>query len=204
MRIPVAAALRCSDGPYGRVSHVIVEPATMRLTHLAAVEPGLWPVERLIPVGLIAQSMPSAIVLSCTREALERMIARAELGYGKNARPCLADDGAPDLRWSLGFPQETALAVPREVVPPGELAVHKYTRVLASDGPVGQVDELLTEPGSGTLTHVVLREGHLWGRLEVTVPAAEIARFGADAVRLRLTKRAIAALPAVPVRSWWH
>ena len=81
------------------------------------------------------------------------------------------------------------------------MTLHRYSRVLASDGPVGYVDELLVDSGSGAMTHLVLRERHAWNRLEVTVPATEIAGFEADAVRLRLTKQAIATLPAEPGRS---
>ena len=114
MRVPVSAALHCSDGPYGHVSHVLVEPEARRLTHLAAVEPGLWPVERLIPVALIARSTPSSIILNCTREALESMIALAEWGPAQNGRPRRAGSDDSDLRWSLMFPEETSLTVPRE------------------------------------------------------------------------------------------
>ena len=53
--------------------------------------------------------------------------------------PC--DDEA-DMRWSLEFPAETALTVPREIVPPGAVAVHRYTRVQVSDGLAGQVERV--------------------------------------------------------------
>jgi hypothetical protein len=197
MRIPVTAALHCSDGPYGSVTHLIVAPATRRLTHLAVIEPGLWPVERLIPTALIGDSMPRAIVLRCTRAELERLIAHSELGHSRCAHAACALDDEADMRWSLEFPAETALTVPREIVPPGAVAVHRYTRVQVSDGLAGQVDAFLTTPRSGAISHLVLREGYLRGRREITIPVLAIVGFDEDTIRLSLNKQDIAALPAM-------
>jgi hypothetical protein len=196
MYVPVSAALHCSDAPYGHVSHLLVDLAGMRLTHVATVEPGVWPVERLIPVALVDSSTPRAIVLTCTREALERMIARAEL----DARSGQGDYGSSslhDLRWSLVFPEQTSLAVPRELIPLGDVSLHSYSRVLASDGPAGHVQGLLIEPGTATITHLVVRQGHRLNRHDVKIPASGIERFEADNVHLRLTKEAAAASEAV-------
>jgi hypothetical protein len=201
MRIPVTASLHCSDGPYGSVTHVIVAPRTRRVTHLAVIEPGLWPVERLIPTALIGESTPRAIVLRCTRAELERLIAISELGHSRYANTACALDDEVDLSWSLEFPEETALTVPREIVPPGEVAVHRYTRVRASDGPAGQVDEFLTVNRSGAISHLVLREGHLWGRRTATLPVSAIVGFDEDMIRLSLKKQDIAAWPVMAVRS---
>ena len=201
MRIRLTASLHCSDGPYGSVTHVIVAPATRRITHLAAIEPGLWPVERLIPTVLIGESTPRAIVLRCTRAELERLIALSELGRSRYAHAaCVLDDEA-DLSWSLEFPEETALTVPREIVPPGEVAVHKYTRVRASDGPVGQAEEFMAAPRSGAISYLVLREGNLWSRRAVKIPVSAIVGFSEDTIRLSMNKRHIAALPAMAGRS---
>jgi hypothetical protein len=188
MRIPVTAALHCSDGPYGSVTHLIVAPATRRLTHLA----------------LIGESTPRAIVLRCTRAELERLIAHNELGHSRYAHAACALDDEADMRWSLEFPAETALTVPREIVPPGAVAVHRYTRVQVSDGLAGQVDAFLTTLRSGTISHLVLREGHLWGRHEITIPVSAIVGFDEDTIRLGLKKQDIATLPAMAARSCWQ
>ena len=95
--------------------------------------------------------------------------------------------------------------VPSEAIAPDELAVHRGARVKASDGDVGQVDEFLVEPKSGCITHLVLREGHLWGQKDVTIPVSEIDRQHEEegVVYLKLDKQAIEALPGVPVQHWW-
>ena len=45
---------------------------------------------------------------------------------------------------------------------------------------------LIAHPGDGRVTHVLLPEGHLWGRTEVAIPVSTVA--GVDAgVRLSIT-----------------
>jgi sporulation protein YlmC with PRC-barrel domain len=73
-------------------------------------------------------------------------------------------------------------------------------RVEATDGRVGRVDEFLIDPENDHITHIVLREGHLWGQRDVSIPVSEIERVEEDAVYLKLSKRKIEALPATPVR----
>lgn len=68
------------------------------------------------------------------------------------------------------------------------------------NGRIGRVDEFLVEPTSGHITHLVLRQGHLWGQKDVTIPVAQIEKFDDDAVHLKLDKRSIEALPHIPVR----
>ena len=77
-----------------------------------------------------------------------------------------------DYRGGLGtyyyMPYVTAemtVQVPEEhlQIPPGELGVTRGTRVEATDGFVGHVDELVVNPKNNRITHLVMREGHLWG-----------------------------------------
>jgi sporulation protein YlmC with PRC-barrel domain len=97
--------------------------------------------------------------------------------------------------------EATAAAyVPVEQVPEGERAIHCGAYVETTDGGVGQVEEFLTDPATGKITHLVLRKGHLWGKRDVTVPLEEIDRVEDDVVYLKLSKEAVGGLPGVPVR----
>ncbi|MFN2166188.1 MAG: PRC-barrel domain containing protein, partial [Anaerolineae bacterium] len=58
----------------------------------------------------------------------------------------------------------------------------------------------LVDPSTGHITHLVLREGHLWGQRDVTIPVSQIDHFDDDSVSLALDKDSIEALPAIPVR----
>jgi hypothetical protein len=46
------------------------------------------------------------------------------------------------------------------------------------------------------VTHVLLKEGHLWGHKEVAIPFDKIARFD-DGIRLNITKQQVKDLPPV-------
>ncbi|MGO8991417.1 MAG: hypothetical protein ACLQGU_10495 [bacterium] len=49
-------------------------------------------------------------------------------------------------------------------------------------------------------THLVLREGHLCGKKDVTIPVSQIDHIEEDTVYLKLRKVDIQASPAIPVR----
>ena len=66
------------------------------------------------------------------------------------------------------------------------------------------MDEFVTIPTNGQITHLLLREGHLWGCKEVTIPVSEIERIEGGAVYVKLDKRGIQALPSVQVRRPWR
>jgi hypothetical protein len=48
------------------------------------------------------------------------------------------------------------------------LALSQHDSVEATDGHVGNIAEFLIDPRTDAITHLVLREGHLWGRKYVT------------------------------------
>jgi len=86
---------------------------------------------------------------------------------------CCARHERADLQ---SFMVET-LAVRHGAIPADELAVRCSAWVEATDRLVGRVDEFLVDRESDHITHLVLREGHLWGRKDVGTPISEIARM---------------------------
>jgi sporulation protein YlmC with PRC-barrel domain len=93
------------------------------------------------------------------------------------------------------------VAVDEKQIPPDELAIHRGTQVEARDGNVGEVSEFLVNPTTGHITHLVLKEGILWNKKAVTIPAAQIDRMEKDTVYLKLEKAEVEALPSIPIRS---
>jgi sporulation protein YlmC with PRC-barrel domain len=88
-------------------------------------------------------------------------------------------------------------------IPPGELAVRRGTRVEATDGYVGKVDEFMVNSENGHITHLVMREGHLLGKKEVMVPLSAIADTRDDTVFLNIDKHQIESLLTFAVRRYW-
>jgi hypothetical protein len=74
--------------------------------------------------------------------------------------------------------------------------------VEAADGRVGRIDEFLVNPETMAITHLVMREGHLWGQKDVTIPIVQVDRITEGTVYLWLSKQQIEQLPALRVRRW--
>jgi sporulation protein YlmC with PRC-barrel domain len=90
-------------------------------------------------------------------------------------------------------------------IPLHELAISRGAKVHDAKGhKVGQVDEFIVENQNGHITHLVLREGHLFGAEDVSIPVFEIEHIKDEDVHLKLTKQEIAALPAIPVKRRWR
>jgi hypothetical protein len=102
--------------------------------------------------------------------------------------------------WPFAEPAVVTVPQAEEMIPPGELAMHRGAQVNAADGRVGRVDEFLVSPPDGHITHLVLREGHLWGRKDVTIPVSQTDHIAEDTVYLKLTKREIEQLPSIPIK----
>jgi hypothetical protein len=84
-------------------------------------------------------------------------------------------------------------------VPPGERVVRRGTRVEATDGYVGHIDEFVINLANGYITHLVVREGHLWGKKDIIVPLAAMGDTRDKTVYLMLTKHQVEFLPTFVV-----
>ncbi len=71
-------------------------------------------------------------------------------------------------------------------VPLGEVAIRRGERVHAIDGEIGRVEGLVVDPADHEVTHVLLQEGHLWGRRQVAIPIGEVTRV--DNARRQMLK----------------
>ena len=58
----------------------------------------------------------------------------------------------------------------------------------------------MIDPENGHITHLVLEEGHLWGKRDIMLPLSAIDRATEETVYLKLNKEDVASLPAIPVR----
>ena len=100
---------------------------------------------------------------------------------------------ASDPQLALASAVET-----RDKLPPGEFGVRRGQAVHATDGEIGKVEGLVVDSAQGHVTHVLLQEGHLWGRKQVAIPIDSVEKID-DGITVNLTKQEIEALPAVGV-----
>lgn len=206
MDISINATVECADGEGGKITRVILNPINQEITHLVVREKGLIGSERLVPIELVVESSPQHVVLGCTQTELAAMENFTEVKYIPGFEPFEEYDpthyhmmpyvtpnfeGEPELEYRF---------LELERVPPGELEIERGASVYATDGRVGEVDEFLVSPENNQITHLVLQEGHLWGKKLVTIPISQIDHFEDDNIYLKLNKESLDAMPAVPVR----
>jgi sporulation protein YlmC with PRC-barrel domain len=201
MDIPVNAEVCCGDGLCGQSTYIIVNPVSQQVTHLVVKEKQAPHTERLVPVNLVKETTHDQVHLGCTQDELVRMETFIETEYIREGIPDYERYEDSYMVWPYQVPEVTkTVTVRHKRVPHGELAVRRGARVRASDGRIGRVDEFLVDPEDGHITHLILREGHLWGQKDVTIPISEIERIEENTVYLKLNKRDIGKLPAIPIR----
>ena len=196
----------CSDGYRGEVRAVVIDPAARAVTHIAVEPHGRRGLARLVPLDLVdAASGP--IRLRCTEaefmnlDAAEETLAEFALG-----QPVPVQLIPPGWR-GTGEPSTDGGSILRideketiDVVPPGEVEEHGGDHVHATDGDTGQVRGFRIDPGTGALTHVLLREGHAWGRRDVAIPFDAVVGLD-DGIRLSITREQVRDLPPVDIEN---
>jgi len=189
-RFTIGARASCTDGHCGEVRGLIIDPATETVTHLV-IQPGhRREAGRLVPVHLV-ETTDGEIGLRCTRADFDRLdhAAQRDLVGGPES-PLIAGHGSVTAG---AVRQATVL---EDVIPVGEEEVGPGDPVHAVDGEIGRVQGFIVSPGDDRVTHVLLQEGHLWGRKKVAIPISAVT--GVDAgIRLNLTKEQVGELPPV-------
>jgi sporulation protein YlmC with PRC-barrel domain len=184
----MGATASCVDGPGGKVSRVIIDPATETVTHLVIQPKHRLGVGRLVPLDLV-ETTAGDIRLRCTVE---------EFGGLEPAQETeLIDDVTAGLGLGLNAPMGTISPMQpiiQDVVPLGEADVDRGDPVYALDGEIGRIKGLMVDPDDHRVTHVLLEEGHLWGRKKVSIPASAVTGV-ANGIRLSLTKKQVEDLP---------
>jgi uncharacterized membrane protein len=201
--VPVDAQVVCADGPCGESITVIVERGTRKVTHFVVKDETLPrpPYQRMVPVDQVVETSHDLIRLRCTKEKVGHMEPFIRTRYIPKQQPDYslyqAGEGPSTSTSSVGV-QTTK--VEEEMMPEGELGVSWGTRVEATDGHIGHVAELLSAEDSDEIDHLVLQEGHLWGKKEIVLPAFVVDRVEGDTVYLKLSKTEVERLPAIPVK----
>ncbi len=212
MDIPLDAEVRCTDGVGGRSTCLIINPVTQEITHLVVQTKGFFHDDYMVPLSFIVESGPEHVQLGCSLEEMadcdpfiksefiqvddpsrfDDLPHEYDLDYDSMAMwPYLEADG-----------EASGMYVNMEQIPAGECPIHRGARVEASDGHIGHVDAFLVNPEKNHITHLVLREGHIWGEKDVTVAVANIQRIEEDVVYLKLDKQTLQGLTGIPVKRW--
>ncbi len=212
MEIPLNAQVECTDGVCGRSVYVLINPVIDQVTHLVVKEDSSPNTEYIVPVGFVVETLADTIRLRCSKAEMKKMdpFIKTKVIEEKVSERTWAYGGGGSIGMGTNYylpyvtTEKTVYeAVEHQQIPQGELAVHRGARVEATDGYVGKVDEFVVNPENGHITHLVMREGHLWGKKDVIIPLSAMGEARDDTVFLKLDKAQIEALPTFPVHRRW-
>jgi sporulation protein YlmC with PRC-barrel domain len=202
----IGAEASCADGVCGEVTRVVVDPVARAVTHLVVEPKHRVGLARLVPLDLV-DAAAGETRLRCTIAEFERLDPAEETQFvpGSPGYAAYGPDqvvswpyyglAAPDIDPALVGTSQT---VTYDTVPLGEVEVRRGDHVHATDGDIGRVQGLVIDPRSHHVTHVLLQEGHLWGRKEVAIPIGAVTGVE-DGIRLNIAKRDVQDLPPVDI-----
>jgi sporulation protein YlmC with PRC-barrel domain len=201
----IGAEVSCTDGPCGTLTRVVVDPVAEVVTHLSVEPAHRQGLARLVPIDL-ATPRPGGVALSCTLEEFERLDPAEETQFVPGTRGFEVYGPEQVLSWPYYQLGDTFMDPDREgkvsetvtvdTVPLGEVPIRRGARVHATDGAIGLVEGLVIDAASHHVTHVLLQEGHLWGRKEVAIPIGSVASVN-DGINLSISKQQVRDLPPV-------
>ena len=215
MRLEIGNRVRCTDGVYGELADIVIDPLEKRVTHLVVQPERGEGGARLVPIQLAkgGDDGQREIELECAlddADGFESVREAAYLRIGEN--PVQDPDWDVGVKDVLAMPYYTGVGVdpyPSQLtsqvamyydrVPKGKVEVRRASAVISADGhSLGEVDGFVVDADEH-ITHFVLERGHFLGRKEVTIPIGAVARVESDAVHVALSKDEVGALPTVRV-----
>jgi hypothetical protein len=153
---------------------------------------------RLVPERLV-ESGADHVDLQCTRDEFDQLDTAEEVRFLPGTEGYPGYDPEQMLVWPF-YGGNTTVPVTVDTLPLNEVSVQRDEYVYASDGRIGKVDGLVVDNRTQHVTHVLLQEGHLFGRKEVAIPISTVLGVGEDGIRVSLSKHEIDALPAADFR----
>jgi sporulation protein YlmC with PRC-barrel domain len=203
----IGADVSCTDGACGKVTRVVIDPVADAVTHLVVEPAHRQGLGRLVPLRLV-EGDAGKIRLGCSVAEFQRLDSAEDTQFIPGSAGYSAYGPGQVLAWpyyglggGLGMGVGTGTSgrsqtVTYDAVPAGEVEVRRGDPVYATDGSIGRVQGLVVDPRSHHVTHVLLQEGHLWGRKEVAIPIGKVAGTQ-DGIRLSIAKEEVQALPPV-------
>ena len=201
----IGAGASCTDGACGEVTCVVVDPLARAVTHLVVEPKHRHGAARLVPLDLV-DATTGEIRLRCSLAEFEKLDPAEETRFLPGTP---GDQGGYDPEHVLMLPYYSVgiaeaycgpIAVTYDTVPLDKVEVRRGDHVHTTDSHIGRVQGLVFDPKSHHVTHVLLQEGHLWGRKEVAIPIGVVIGVADDGIRLNITKQQVQDLPPVDVR----
>ena len=194
----------------GTVSRVVIDAKTRDVTDVVVERGGLLSKdEKVIPVGLVDLENEERIMLRETNQSVDDFLDYETTQYvpvewaGAPYENVEATYWYPPVNFQMQLPRAGLIseAVPDQVlqtetsIPEGRIAISEGAQVLSIDDKhVGNVEQVITNEESNTVTHFVIGKGFLLKEHKL-VPAFWVSSMDGDKLRLSVESTLFDRLP---------
>jgi sporulation protein YlmC with PRC-barrel domain len=213
----LGADVRCTDGSCGKIRSLVINPGSDAVTHLVVEPAHRQGLGKLVPFRLVdttlANSAGDEVRLSCGMADFGQLDPAEAMYSFPDSEDHESYRGEPIVSWPYYAPQDAMLLGPPGIPPylgevaqivtvdtvpdqlPDEDEVSRGDHVHAKDGDIGHLQGIVVDPGTGRVTFLLLREGHLLNRRTVLIPRSAVAEVSADGFHLHITAHQVKNLP---------
>jgi uncharacterized protein YrrD len=190
----IGTKVRCLDGRCGKLAKIAVDPVTLQVTDLIVEEGFLLKQARAVPISTVAYAEPKDILLLLSSDDLRGYAEYRERVF---ERPATAQDGHSGSRteevsyptfttpYDPGMPVGTIKERIRQGISSKLEVISKGTLVKNSEGIVGRLSHLMTDPETGEITNLVVQQGFMFPE-HLEVPVYFVESINEDSIFLIL------------------
>jgi len=208
MHIKIGIPIFAEDGLVGRVSRIIIHPATQEVDGIVSSDAEQWAHDVVVPIDWITAADPESLTIRGSIEQASELEPFAMSQYTTPPEDWIPITDEPSSvylfpaspyvvgAFERGGPAPPIAAHEVENLEDGDVDVSGTTAVFCGDREVGHLDRVFTEGGTDHLTHLVLHRGTL--RRDIAVPVEMVGSIGDEGIQLNLTEAELDELPPIP------
>lgn len=193
----------------GTISRVVIDAKTRDVTDLVVERGALFKDEKVVPVGLVDMQDEERIVMHETNQSVEEFLDYETTHYvpvekaGAPYENVEATYWYPPVNFQMQMPRAGLIsdAIPDQVlqtetsIPEGRVAISEGAQVVSADDKhIGNIEQVITNSESKTVTHFVIGKGFLLKEHKI-VPAFWVTSMDGDKLRLSVEARLFDRLP---------
>lgn len=212
--IKLGSSVQCRDGPCGKVTYIVFRRGTRKLTQIV-VEDKQFPDNptRIVPINNVKSATQMQVALGCTRHDITLMPPFTTTQFiQESSSGRAASTGAIHGYWGMEYGPGTLErysavvndtgfdSVDTKNIREDEIAIATGMEIEATDGKIGKLDEIIMDPKSEEVTHILMKEGHVWGKKEMVIPISAVTSAFTGVIILNLDKKGLEKLPTVPLK----
>ncbi len=217
MQLIEKAIVNTADGhTVGHITHVVLDPATKKATHVVVRHGPIFPEERVIPITLILTSTLNGVNLSVGMDELHTLPEFEESCFVAVELPEVTElaalagimggwlyfypppDHPMDTHKSMEHPHRVIrryVESTKQNIPEGEIALKEGAHVISADyHRVGHIESVLVDSDTGYITHFLISKGVLLKGRKL-VPVSWIGSLGENEVYLSVDLALLERLP---------